>query len=302
MVCWTDDVIDLSSDEDEKTNEEMQQSVRDNSRRPIQTSDSRTQSVYLSDHVRVDTSNQLDTADDCNQSYSACDTVEGRVEGGDRRLTCAACREKFKHPKALKRHMFDMHVKSFDHCFECTICNQSIGNLGGLNAHMRIHTEDQSFKCNICDEKFSHSSLLAIHKRIHMGERPFCCSECDKKFTQPSNLKRHVLVHRGEPFICNCCGKTFAVPYSCSYCEKSFARSGDLRIHIRRHMGDKPFSCSHCNKSFVKSWELKVHVRRYTGERPYSCKVCEKKFKHSHQLKSHVRVVHAGQLPFGCKT
>jgi len=54
-----------------------QQSLSDNSRRLVQTSDSRTQSaVYSSDHTyaRVDAGNQPDTDDDCKQSYSACDT------------------------------------------------------------------------------------------------------------------------------------------------------------------------------------------------------------------------------------
>ena len=43
----------------------QQHCLSDNSRRLVQTSDSRTQSVvYSSDHVRVDTGNQLDTGDD----------------------------------------------------------------------------------------------------------------------------------------------------------------------------------------------------------------------------------------------
>jgi len=73
-------------------------------RRMIQTFDSRTQSVYLSDHVRVDTSNQLDTDDDCKQSYSACDT-EMHVETGERQFTCTVCSMKFKRASALKTHM-----------------------------------------------------------------------------------------------------------------------------------------------------------------------------------------------------
>jgi len=55
----------------------QQHCLSDNSRRLVQTSDSRTQSVvYSSNHTyaRVDTGNQLDTDDDCKQSYSACDT------------------------------------------------------------------------------------------------------------------------------------------------------------------------------------------------------------------------------------
>jgi len=102
MLRFTD-LFDFCSTGDEKTKEDLQQSFSDNSRRLIQTSDSRTQSVYLSDHVRVDTSNQLDTDDDCKQSYSACDT-EMHVETDDHRFTCTVCSKKFKWPSALKTH------------------------------------------------------------------------------------------------------------------------------------------------------------------------------------------------------
>ena len=77
----------FSSTVDERTKEDLQHSFSDNSRRLIQTSDSRTQSVCLSGHVRVDTSNQLDTDDDCKQSYSACD-AEMHAES-DHRFNCA---------------------------------------------------------------------------------------------------------------------------------------------------------------------------------------------------------------------
>ena len=59
---------------DEKTNEDLQHSFTDNSSRLVQTFDNRTQSLYLSNHVKVDTSNQLDTDEDRKQS---CDTEVG---------------------------------------------------------------------------------------------------------------------------------------------------------------------------------------------------------------------------------
>ena len=238
MLCCTD-LFDFSSNVDEKTKEDLQHSFSDNSRRLIQTFDSRTQSVYLSDHVKVDTSNQLDTAIHCNQSYLACDTVEGRVESGDSRLTCAACREKFKRPSALKRHMHKVHVESREYNFRCTICNRTIQTVGGLNSHfMRIHTGEETFKCDVCDEKFSHSSLLAIHKHIHRRDRPFGCSECDKKFTKPSSLNRHMLVHTAEePYVCNCC-------------DKKFINYGNFTAHMRRRTVEKSFICKVCDKTF----------------------------------------------------
>jgi len=66
MLCCTD-LFDFSSTIDGKTKEDLQHSFSDNSRRLIQTSDSRTQSVYLGDHVTVDTSDQPHADDDCKQ-------------------------------------------------------------------------------------------------------------------------------------------------------------------------------------------------------------------------------------------
>ena len=74
----------------ETTNEDLQDSLSDNNRGLIHTSADRTQSaVYLSDHAYaaiVDTSNQIDTDDDCQPSYSACDT-EVHVERADQRYS-----------------------------------------------------------------------------------------------------------------------------------------------------------------------------------------------------------------------
>ena len=93
--------------------EDLQHSLSDNSRRLVQTSDNRTQSVYLSDHVRVDTSNQLDTDEDCKPSYSACDT--------------------------------DVHVESGEDCVKCTVCSKTFISHNELSTHMRVHTMETTF-------------------------------------------------------------------------------------------------------------------------------------------------------------
>ena len=166
MLCCTDS-SGFSSNVDEKANEDVQHSLSDNSRRLVQTSDNRTQSVYLSDHVRVDTSNQLDTDDDCEPSYSACDTK--------------------------------LHVESEQHMFMCEVCSKKFAKRSTFNIHMRIHTGEKPFSCEFCDKKFKTPDAVRRHVRTHTGERPFSCNVCDKKFTQSSSLSEHMRIHTGEP-------------------------------------------------------------------------------------------------------
>ena len=196
MLCWTDSFI-LSSNDDQKTNEDLQHSLSDSSRTLVQTSDDRTQSaVYLSDHVRVDTSNQLDTNEDCNQSYSACD--------------------------------IEVHATRSQHKYVCKFCDQSYVSASKFKSHMRIHVGERAFICNVCNKKFTQSCHLARHKRIHTGECPFCCEVCGKKFARLTCLKKHMHIHTGErPFSCEVCDKKFTRSYELirhvhSYKRKSF--------------------------------------------------------------------------------
>jgi len=79
--------------------------LSDNSRRLVQTSDSRTQSaVYSSDHGSFDTSNQLDTDDDCKQSYSTCDT-ELHANSDLHPFACEVGDRMFVKASQLKSHV-----------------------------------------------------------------------------------------------------------------------------------------------------------------------------------------------------
>jgi len=75
--------------------------------------------VYLSDHVRVDTRNRIDTGDDCKLS-----SAEVHAEGGGNWFNCTVCSMKFKYASELQRHV-------------------------------PIHTGEQPFSCKVCDKRFS---------------------------------------------------------------------------------------------------------------------------------------------------
>ena len=125
MFCWTG-LYDCQSTTDEETNEDQTQSFSDKSRRLPQTSHSTEQPVFSSECARVDTSNQLDTAEDCKQSDTPCDD--------------------------------QMHVDSDKH--RCKVCNKMFTQSSSLKCHMHIHTGERPFSCKVCNKKITRSSNL----------------------------------------------------------------------------------------------------------------------------------------------
>jgi len=125
MLCWTD-LLDYHSTVDEETNEDLTQRFPDKSRGLPQTSHSTEQSVFSSECVRVDTSSQLDTAENYKQSDIPCNT-QVRVECG-------------KHT--------------------CEVCNMKFTQSSSLKCHMRIHTGERPFSCKVCNKKITRSSNL----------------------------------------------------------------------------------------------------------------------------------------------
>jgi len=287
---------------------------------PMQTSDNRTQSVYLSDHVRVDTSNQLDTDEDCKQSYSACNT-EVHVESdqnmhivtGEKRFTCQVCDMRFNQLGKLGIHMrvhtreqtvdtsnqldtdedckqssseAEMHKKNDQHMFSCEVCGRKFLKPSTLKTHMLIHTGERLFSCRFCDKSYTRSNDLKKHMRSHSAESLFTCEVCDKKFVEAGKLQTHMLGHVDRPLICE-------------VCDKKFSYSSHLSRHMRIHTGEKPFSCEVCDRTFSQPSNLTAHMRIHSGERPFSCNICDKKCSKSSDLRTHM-LTHTGERPYTC--
>jgi len=92
----------------------------------VQTSDNRTQSVYLSDHVRVDTSNQLDTDKDRKQAYSESQPVILTTE---------------------------VHTERSWLSYVCEFCDRICASASKFKTRMHIQTGERPFSCSVCDKK-----------------------------------------------------------------------------------------------------------------------------------------------------
>ena len=212
MLCCSG-LIDTQLSVDENKNEDLTQSFSDKSRRLPQTSHSTEQSVFSSECVRVDASNQLDTAEACRQSDTPRDT---RVHAESDKHRCKVCNKMFTQADSLKCHMC---IHTGERPFSCNVCNKKFNRSDHLKYHMQIHNDERPFSCKVCNKKFPDLSHLKCHMRIHASERPFSCNVCNKKFTQSCQLRRHILIHTGERL------------FSCTVCNKKFTQSTSLKYH-----------------------------------------------------------------------
>jgi len=218
-----------------------------NSSRLVETSDNRTQSVCLSDHVRVDTN---------NQSSSAGSSADVHVENGQHRVSCTLCNTKFAKASKLKNHQMVAHMS--DQPVSCKVSDKFTDS-SNLRKRARTHAAEKRFSCLLCDKTFSQLGHLRTHVRVHTGEQPFSCEVCGKKFSRSSNLKSHMRIHTGER------------PFSCEICPKKFAYSSHLTAHMLVHAEGR--FCEVCHMTFTKPHLLKAHMLIHSGESCESSKL-----------------------------
>ena len=241
MSCWTD-LLNYHSTADE-TNEDLTQSFTDKSRGLPQASHSTEQSVFSSECVRVDTSNQ---SEDCKQSDTPCDTGI-HVESGKQTFTCVICDNKFTHEPDFLNHLL-VHASE-----EPSSCEQDSNKKSKQPSHIDTATKSR-FICKVCNMKITNSRHLKCHMRIHADERPFSCKVCDKKFALSSHLKYHMSTDCAsvEKTREDCTQSLSENTFSCRVCDKKFAREREFFNHMLIHGGQYPCSCKVCNKTFTK--------------------------------------------------
>ena len=91
-----------------KSTEDATHSFSDNSRRQLQSSDSTTQSVYSTDDVQVDDSDQLDAAGHhklSNTGDNDTGVFDAVVDCSQQQVICEVSDEKFRQICTLRQHM-----------------------------------------------------------------------------------------------------------------------------------------------------------------------------------------------------
>jgi len=102
MLCWSY-LFDFHSTVDEKPNKDLTQSFSDKSSGLLQTCHSTEQFVFSSECIRVDTGNQRDTAENCQEFDTACDD-QVLVENG--KHTCEVCSNPKTHMHSLRQEVY----------------------------------------------------------------------------------------------------------------------------------------------------------------------------------------------------
>ncbi|VDK17785.1 unnamed protein product [Anisakis simplex] len=78
---------------------------------------------------------------------------------------------------------------------ECQQCGKRFKARGGLQQHLRIHSNDRPYQCHYCPKRFTQKSHVDQHERIHTGAKPFSCQFCGRSFRQRSQQMGHEATH-----------------------------------------------------------------------------------------------------------
>ncbi|XP_064643275.1 uncharacterized protein LOC135497363 isoform X2 [Lineus longissimus] len=119
--------------------------------------------------------------------------------------THSGCVKTFPNALSLKRHMIDVHAKTYD--IACTFegCTVKFSRKAHMERHVKqIHLKNQSFPCDFpdCGKRFKTAYNLRVHKRIHSQEKPLKCPHCDYRANQRNSMNWHLKKHakgKGKP-------------------------------------------------------------------------------------------------------
>lgn len=203
----------------------------------------------LNEHINVHFKNYL--CKECGAGFITPDRLYShKAIHEDGQHTCEDCPKKFRHLKALKKHIRDVHNKA--ECNRCPYCDETFKKYREKKTHLiSVHGFFfEEFKCDLCPKVFTLKGKLDVHKKqVHFQIKNHTCEECDLKFYQKSDLKDHMLTHTGER------------KYQCDICKKCFSQKKYVRFHLKVHDRSDVF-CRFCKRKFSHSFRLRIHMKR----------------------------------------
>ncbi|KPJ01330.1 Zinc finger protein 91 [Papilio xuthus] len=140
-------------------------------------------------------------------------------------LCCIICNEKTENLEVLKKHLSDMHNKTFNsnnislvpfvltnEKYSCVACGKYFETLMALFSHMNEHYSD--YVCYTCGKGYSSKHKLQSHQKYHeSGE--FQCPKCDTVLSSRVARDQHVSKVHGskERYRCPICNEQFSSYY-----------------------------------------------------------------------------------------
>ncbi|MCP9260929.1 Zinc finger protein [Dirofilaria immitis] len=102
---------------------------------------------------------------------------------------------------SLQEHLLRVHMEECRllRMHECQQCGKRFKARGGLQQHLRIHSNDRPYQCRFCPKRFTQKSHVDQHERIHTGAKPFSCQFCGRAFRQRSQQLGHESTHASGP-------------------------------------------------------------------------------------------------------
>ena len=94
-------------------------------------------------------------------------------------------------------------------------------------AYTLQNEQQDTFKCTHknCNRTYTNKYSLWRHLVTHNTERKFICNMCGKKFALAQYLKDHMNIHTGyKPYVCKFEG-----------CNEAFSQAGKLSVHTKQH-------------------------------------------------------------------
>ncbi|XP_062700788.1 transcription factor grauzone-like isoform X2 [Aedes albopictus] len=230
---------------------------------------------------------------------------------------CVECSTKFESFVSIRRHMADLHARTYIIC-----CGVQYSNRNMLYQHVQAVLNPEAFKCELCDKSYTlHIGYIRHKERCHPDESPFPCDKCWKRFPSQFLLDRHIAGHRKvkEKPTCEICGKCFKsketlkdhmnsihekkAVYVCEICSAPFARQWMFKEHQMTHeytAEELKRQCTIC-KRWLKNERLwKKHMSRHKGEGAHKCDHCDLVSINSNALKLHIERRHRKNQKYVC--